>query len=52
MVLGQSRVGKMLEEYGFREEITFISNRDCFCTVPVLIGDELVDFNRIKVSSN
>jgi 2-phosphosulfolactate phosphatase len=52
MVLGQSRVGKMLEEYGFREEITFISNRDCFCTVPVLIGDELVDFNRIKVNSN
>ncbi|MCM3594484.1 2-phosphosulfolactate phosphatase [Metabacillus idriensis] len=52
LVLGQSRVGKMLEEYGFREEITFISNQDCFHTVPVLIGDELVDFHRIKVSSN
>lgn len=52
LVLSQSRVGKMLEEYGFREEITFISNRDCFNTVPVLIGDELVDFHRIKVSSN
>ncbi|MGG4490695.1 2-phosphosulfolactate phosphatase [Metabacillus idriensis] len=52
MILGQSRVGKMLEEYGFREEITFISNRDCFSAVPVLIGNELVDSRRIKASSN
>ncbi|MEK3805010.1 2-phosphosulfolactate phosphatase [Bacillus sp. FSL H8-0547] len=52
VVLAKSKVGKMLKKYGFQEEITFISTRDCFSCVPVLYGDELIDYRHLKVKSS
>lgn len=50
-ILSQSRVGQMLKNHGFEEEIHFICRRDCFDIIPVLDGDELISISKANVSA-
>lgn len=42
-VLRESRVGRMLTKYGYDKEIDFVSHKNLFKIVPVLIGNRIVN---------
>jgi 2-phosphosulfolactate phosphatase len=47
-ILADSSVGNMLIEYGYEEELKFISNKSIFNVVPIFKNESLIDVNKLR----